>query len=176
MPLNPPGLKATPLAVFVLTLTVGAPAIVAAPGEDTATLKIKSEDTEVRVDLRAPAVGLVGFARGPRSAAERETLTLATENLETGDGLVRFNSQAGCWLKDAKIDSDPAPKGKSPGELGARYVFHCDQPKLLSSAALGLFMGFPALARAHVYYEVAGAAGEAVLTPANPVVSFVPLR
>jgi len=176
MPSNPPGLKATPLALFILTSMLGALMAVAAPGQDTATLKVISDGPRVRVDLRAPAAGLVGFARGPRSAAERETLSLATQNLETGDALVRFNSQAGCWLKDARVDSDPAPKGKSPGELGASYVFHCDQPRLLSSAALGLFMGFPALVRAHVYYEVAGAAGEAVLTPTNPVVSFVPLR
>lgn len=176
MPPNRAGLNTTPLALFILTLMVGAPTAVAAPGQDTAKLKITSEGAQVRVDLRAPAVGLVGFARGPRTSAEHETLSLATQNLETGDALVRFNSQAGCWLKDARVDSDPAPKGKSPGELGASYVFHCDQPKLLSSAALGLFMGFPALARAHVYYEVAGAAGEAVLTPTNPVVSFVPLR
>jgi hypothetical protein len=157
-------------------LTVGAPAAVGAPAQDTATLKVTSEGPQVHVDLRAPAVGLVGFAHGPRTADERETLSLAVENLKTGDGLVRFNSQAGCWLKDARVDSDPAPRDKSQGELGASYVFHCDQPKSLSSAALGLFMGFPALARAHVYYEVAGAAGAAVLTPANPVVSFVPLR
>ena len=176
MSTRPRTLTIAPLGIVVALLTLGSPGTGTAAGEDTATLKITSEGSQVRVDLRAPAVGLVGFARGPRTSAERETLSLATQNLETGDALVRFNSQAGCWLKDARVDSDPAPKGKSPGELGASYVFHCDQPKLLGSAALGLFMGFPALARAHVYYEVAGAAGEAVLTPTNPVVSFVPLR
>jgi hypothetical protein len=103
-------------------------------------------------------------------------LALAVQNLRTGDGLVRFNAQAGCRLEEAKIDGDPAPRGKAPGELGASYVFHCDRPTALGSAALGLFRGFPALARAHVRYEVDGVTGEAVATATNPVVSFVPLR
>ena len=145
-------------------------------GQDTATLKIEADGPRVQVDLRGPAVGLVGFEHGPRTAEQRETLALAAQNLKTGDGLVRFNTQAGCRLEEAQIDSDPAPKGKASGELGARYLFHCDRPEALGSAALGLFAGFPALARAHVHYQLAGAAGEAVSTPANPVVSFIPLR
>jgi hypothetical protein len=149
---------------------------IAAGGEDTATLKITGDGSQVQVDLRAPAVGLVGFAHAPQTADERETLALAIENLKTGDGLVRFNAQAECLLEKADIDSDPAPKGKAQGELGASYLFHCDQPTRLGSAALGIFLGFPALSRAHVHYNVAGAAGEAILTPINPVVSFIPLR
>lgn len=139
-------------------------------------MDIKSDGAKVRVDLRGPAAGLVGFDHAPRDAAQRETLTLAVRNLRTGDGLVRFNAQAGCRLEEATIDEDPAPQGKMPGELGASYLFHCDQPTALGSAALGIFTGFPALARAHVRYKVAGATGEAVPTPTNPVVSFVPLR
>jgi len=173
---GPSGHTRAHFGFLAAALTLCAHSGLAAVGEDTARLKFSSEGTEVRVELRAPAAGLVGFARRPRTAEERATLGLAVQNLKTGDGLVRFNSQAGCRLEEADVDSDPTPKGKAQGDLGASYVFQCDQPKLLSSAALGLFMGFPALVRAHVRYEVAGAAGEAVLTPANPVVSFIPLR
>lgn len=160
------------LIVLLCLGTVG----VAEAGQDTATLRFEADGPRVRVDLRGPAAGLVGFEHAPRTAEQRETLALAARNLKTGDGLVRFNTQAGCRLEEARVDSDPAPKGKSPGELGARYLFHCDRPEALGSAALGLFAGFPALARAHVHYQLAGAAGEAVSTPANPVVSFIPLR
>lgn len=170
--------NALALSVGILTTALGAWSglSIAAGGEDTATLKITGEGPQVHVDLRAPAVGLVGFAHAPQTADERETLALAVENLKTGNGLVRFNAQAECRLEKADIDSDPAPKGRAQGELGASYLFHCDQPTRLGSAALGIFLGFPALSRAHVHYSVAGAAGEAILTPINPVVSFIPLR
>jgi hypothetical protein len=161
--------------ILLVLLCLGA-GEAASAGQDTATLKIEADGPRVRVDLRGPAAGLVGFEHAPRSAEQRETLKLAARNLKTGDGLVRFNTQAGCRLEEAQIDSDPAPKGKDPGDLGARYLFHCDRPEALGSAALGLFVGFPALARAHVHYRLAGAAGEAVSTPASPVVSFIPLR
>lgn len=135
-----------------------------------------ADGPQVRVELRGPAASLVGFEHDPRTAEERSTLALAAHNLKTGDGLVRFNTQGGCRLAEARVDSDPAPQGKSPAELGASYLFQCDRPEALGSAALGLFMGFPALARAHVHYELAGVSGEAIVTPRNPVVSFVPLR
>ncbi len=142
----------------------------------TATLSINGKGAEVQVELAGPAASLVGFERAPRWAAERETLALAAENLKTGDGLVRFSTPAGCRLEQAKIDADPAPKGKGPADLGASYRFHCDRPEALDSAALGLFMGFPALARVHVRYDLSGVRGEAAATPSNPVVSFIPLQ
>lgn len=148
----------------------------AAPGQDTATIRMTADGSRVEVELRGPAAGLVGFAHTPRNAEQRQTLALAAQNLKTGDGLVRFSSQAGCRLEEVKVDADPAPKGTQPAELGARYLFHCDRPEALGSAALGLFIGFPALARAHVRYDMSGVSGEALLTPANPVVTFVPLR
>lgn len=161
---------------MIALLTLGFIAPSAATGPGTATLSIKSDGPKVLVDLRAPAMTLIGFEHAPRTAEQRETLALAMGNLRTGDGLIRFNVQAGCRLKEAEVDEDPAPQGGSPGELGARYLFHCSAADHLSSAALGLFMGFPAVVRTHVRYEMAGAAGEATLTPGNPVVGFVPFR
>lgn len=168
---------ATPRGVrFPILAVLIAAGSVAAAGADTATLSIRGDGPRIEVDLRGPAAGLVGFEHSPLTEEERRTLDLAAQNLKTGDGLVRFSTQAGCRLEEARVDADPAPRGKDPGELGASYLFHCDRPEALGSAALGLFMGFPALVRAHVHYEMAGISGEAVLTPTNPVVTFIPLR
>lgn len=149
-----------------------------AADQDTATITITGTGTgpTIEVKLIGPAASMVGFTRAPATAEERQTLELATENLKTGDALVRFNVQAGCHLEASKIDSDPSAKGEDPADLGATYDFHCDRPELLDSAALGLFMGFPVLARVHVHYTLPRAKGEAVLTPGTPVVSFVPLQ
>lgn len=157
-----------------LALVPRGPALAADAG--TATLSIKGMGPEVQVELSGPAGSLVGFEHAARTDEERETLALAGENLKTGDALVRFNTQAACLLEQVTIDADPAPKGKEAADLGASYRFHCDRPQSLTSAALGVFMGFPVLARVHVRYELSGVRGETLATPDNPVISFVPLQ
>jgi hypothetical protein len=139
-------------------------------------LSLVAEGREVRAELSAPAETLVGFARKPASAEERATLALAAENLKTGDALVRFDAQAECRLVESRVDANPAPgKGEAQGRLGASWRFECDRPERLDSAALGLFMGFPALERVQVRYRVPAGSGETTLTQGHPVVAFVPL-
>jgi hypothetical protein len=165
------------LFVAIATLAWGP---IALADSATATLSVTGDGSAVTVDLRGPAAYLVGFERAPRDANERATLALAAENLKAGDGLVRFNPEAACRLQETRIDADPAPNGQvgkehKRGELGASWRFRCDFPGRLDSAATGLFVGFPALARAHVRYALGAIRGEAVLTAADPVVTFVPL-
>ena len=141
----------------------------------TATLTLEGNGQAVSARFTGPAAYLVGFARAPRSDAERDTLALAVANLRTGDALVRLSTQAGCRQVEARVDADPAAAGQKPGDLGATWRFECDFPDRLDSAALGVFMGFPALDRVHVRYTLGPVRGESVLTPTNPVVTFVPL-
>lgn len=142
-----------------------------APVPGVAHLSVTAEGAEVRVDLVSPAATLVGFERTPKTDAERKTLNLAKANLNAGDGMIRFNTQAGCRLVEASVKAD---FGK-PAEIKASYRFSCDQPDRLDSAALGLFMGFPALRRVLVQYMTKDGQGGAELTPINAVVTFVPL-
>jgi hypothetical protein len=129
----------------------------------------------VRVEILAPAATLIGFEGKPGNREQREALALAVENLKAGDGLVRFNTQAFCRLEDARVDGDPkAPKGQT-ADLGATYRFACDNLGALSSAAVALFAGFPALERVRARYITPRGQGETLLTPRSPVVSFVPL-
>ena len=176
---EPAARAAVALAAALIAAQLGLGA--ARADSSTATLAIRAQGKSVDVELRGPAAYLVGFERAPRTAEERATLELAVENLRSGDALVRFNPEASCRLEQSRVDADPAPKAKAtadaaPGELGASWGFVCDFPDRLDSAALGLFVGFPGLARTHVRYELGPIRGEAVLTPANPVVTFVPLQ
>ncbi len=164
------------LSALIVPLAVGPWGPAPAADAGTATLSIKGTGPEVQVGLSGPAASLVGFEHAPRTDEERETLALAAENLKTGDALVRFNTQAGCLLEQATLDADPVPQGKEAADLGASYRFHCDRPQSLASAALGIFMGFPVLARVHVRYELPGVRGETLATPDNPVITFVPLQ
>jgi hypothetical protein len=159
-----------------LAVGVGAPLWGATPPLGTAELTIAAESDAVLVRLVAPAASLIGFAGKPRTADQRETLALAVQNLKTGDGLFRFNTQAFCRLEDARVDGDPKPAKGQAADLGASYRFVCDRPDAVSSVAVALFLGFPALEQVLVHYTMVRGRGEAVLTPRNPVVSLIPLR
>jgi hypothetical protein len=158
------------LALTAVTLTQGA-----APDAGIAKVTIRTDGGTVRVELTAPALTLVGFAGDPGNAAQREDLTLAAENLQSGDALVRFNTQARCLLESAKVDADPRVR-QGTADLGASYRFGCAMPGELHSAAIGLFVGFPALRQVHVHYTTAQGQGAAIATPSNPIVNFIPLH
>jgi hypothetical protein len=135
----------------------------------------------------SPAASLIGFEHQPRTDGERETLNMAEANLQAGDAMIRFNTEAVCRLDSVAIESALAQghahddgHGHGDGDDGhadlhATYTFICERPDALGSAALGLFAGFPALERVLVHYVTADGQGGAELTPANPVVRFVPL-
>jgi hypothetical protein len=142
-----------------------------------ARVAIFAEGQTVLVHVAAPAVSLLGFAHQPRNARERDTMRLATENLQTGDGLIRFNTVARCRLAKADVDTTlDIRDAQGHPEMSASYRFVCAQPDKLASAALGLFVGFPVLNLALVQYSLPGCKGEAELTRGQPVVSFIPLE
>lgn len=147
--------------------------LVASPG--TAVVRIIGDGGELQVELLAPAISLLGFEHDPRTSDERKTLRLAEENLRAGEALVRFSTRAACRLEHAEVDRGSGGKADRPRELSARYRFACDQPGLLDSAAVGLFVAFPLLERLFLRYEVAGVRGVAELNRGRPVASFVPL-
>jgi hypothetical protein len=147
------------------------------PSRPIARLAIFAEGQTVLVHVAAPAASLVGFAHPPRTPGERDTMRLATENLRTGDGLIRFSTLARCRLAKADVDTGlDIHDAEGHPEMSASYRFVCARPDKLESAALGLFVGFPALQLALVQYSLPGCKGEAELTRGQPVVSFVPLE
>jgi hypothetical protein len=177
--------------VSLLALLLAVSGVALATGDDRANqvghvhgiaqVGITADGSDVTVRLTAPAATLIGFERAPRTADERQTLRLAAENLKTGDALFRFNTEAGCWLAHVDVDADPGSTKKGGAaaghsEMGASYRFSCDRPSALASAAVGLFVGFPALERVLVRYSTPAGRGGAELTPRNPVVLLVPLQ
>jgi hypothetical protein len=151
-----------------------------------AYLNLAAEDTKILVELTSPAASLIGFERAPRTDDERATLALAKQNLMAGDAMIRFNTEAGCRLENAEIDAEFADAGHSHdhdthngetahADFHVSYAFDCERPDELGSAALGLFVGFPALERVLVQYVTADGQGGAELTRSQAVVSFVPL-
>lgn len=169
--------RLSPLRRLALCLGMGLPLTAGAgvPPVGTVDLSIRAEGRTVQVELSAAAPTLVGFSGPPVDADQKETLNIAQENLTHGEVLVRFNPQASCLLEEAKVDADPRERN-GEADMGANYRFNCTFPQSFKSAALGLFVGFPAVQRAHVRYTTAQGQGAAELTPGNPVVNFVPLQ
>jgi hypothetical protein len=163
------------LCCLSLTLLVSPLCQGGLPAAGTANLSIRIDGAAVLVDLSAAAQTLVGFTGSPGNAAQRADLRLAAENLGHADALIRLNQEARCVIETTKVDANPNGRD-SVSDLGASYRFGCALPDSLRSAAVALFVGFPALARIHVRYETRLGSGEAVLTPANPVVNFIPLH
>jgi hypothetical protein len=145
------------------------------PGPGTAVITIAGDGADVRAELVGLAVSFMGFEHAPKGRLERESFRLTRENLETGDGLIRFNTRAACRLTGARVDMGASPSKTGGRMLSASYGFRCSQPESLDSAALGLFVAFPALERVFVRYELGGVRGAAELNMPRPVVSFVPL-
>ncbi|MGA7981954.1 MAG: DUF2796 domain-containing protein [Chromatiaceae bacterium] len=142
-----------------------------------ATITVMADGDDVHVELAASAASLVGFEHPPETSGEWDTLRLATENLRTGDGLIRFNTGARCRLAKAEVDTGLErrdPDGHAV--MSASYRFVCAQPEKLDSAAVGIFVGFPALERVLVHYALPNRRGGAELTRSRPVVTFVPLE
>ncbi len=163
------------LALFTCLLT----GVALAQVSGVAELRLVVQGSMVQIRFQAPAMTLVGFDQTPRSASERASLRLAVENLTAGDGLIRFNTRAGCSLADADVKSgfgDDGNRVDGHREMSAQYRFVCDNPDQIASAAVGLFVGFPALQRVFVAYEIPQGKGRAELTRSRPVVSFVPLE
>jgi hypothetical protein len=162
---------------LALGMSLGLPLLASAevPAVGTVDLSLRAEGKTVQVELSAAAPTLVGFSGTPVDADQKETLKIAKENLTHGEVLVRFNPQASCLLEEAKVDADPQER-KGEADMGASYRFNCTFPQSFKSAALGLFVGFPAVQRAHVRYTTAQGQGAAELTPGNPVVNFIPLQ
>ena len=174
---------ATSLCLSFLAIVLGTGSGGARGGEAVppppaiARVAIFAEGQTVLVHVVAPAVSLVGFAHQPRNARERATMRLATDNLHTGDGLIRFNTLARCRLAKADVDAGlDIQDAQGHPEMSASYRFVCAQPDKLDSAALGLFVGFPVLNLVLVQYFLPGCKGEAELTRSQPVVSFIPLE
>jgi hypothetical protein len=123
-----------------------------------ATLQVVTEDEALVIELRVPAVHVVGFEHAPASDAERAAVRRAVARFERGDELLVPAPGAGCTLASHEVelgesragqDADPAhghdrdeargPGGAAHSELHARYDFRCASPQALDAIGLRLF-------------------------------------
>lgn len=120
-----------------------------------AELDVALDSSTLEIELRSPAMNLVGFEHAPSSEADYRKIADARKQLEQPDTLFWLPAAAGCVLAETQLQS-PLFEEDAPGheheeghdqdhsEIHARYRFNCATPQALTGIDLqGLFKAFP---------------------------------
>ena len=122
-----------------------------------AELDAALDGSTLEIELRSPAVNLVGFEHTPSSEADKRKIADARKQLEQPNGLFGLPAAAGCTLAETELES-PLFEGEAHddehehdgdhesqhSEIHAHYHFDCSTPRALQALDLqGLFKAFP---------------------------------
>jgi hypothetical protein len=145
-----------------------------------ATMDVVVTGQQLVIELETPLDNVVGFERAPRTAAERERVQRATEQLRASNTLFKPDAAAACkptgvtlkapalGLQDGAGTSPgtAAPAETAHADLEARFEFTCAAPAQLQTLDVGLFATFKGFKRIEVQMARDGKQGKRSLTPA----------
>ena len=146
-----PLLLSLPFALIVTAATAhdhshDRPSSLSAHEHGAAELDAVLDGQTLEIELRSPAINLLGFEQAPRSAAEQDKLADTRAQLQRPDTLLGLPVAARCELTDSSLES-PLFGGEAEGthaDIQARYRYSCEAPQALSGLNLrGLFEAFP---------------------------------
>lgn len=125
----------------------------AAHEHGAAELDAALDGSTLEIELRSPAMNLVGFEHAPGNEAERRKITNAHDQLEIPDPLLGLPAAAGCTLATTELegalfedhaDAHPDDHDSGHSEIHAHYQFDCATPQALTEINLqGWFKAFP---------------------------------
>ncbi|MCQ4320468.1 DUF2796 domain-containing protein [Stutzerimonas stutzeri] len=122
-----------------------------------AELDAALDGATLEIELRRPAMNLVGFEHAPSSEADTRKIAGARKQLEQPNGLFGLPAAAGCTLAVSELES-PLFEGEARGrhdehaedrdnqhsELHAHPHFDCATPQVLQALdRQGVFKAFP---------------------------------
>ncbi|WP_417781715.1 DUF2796 domain-containing protein [Stutzerimonas xanthomarina] len=122
-----------------------------------AELDAALDSSTLEIELRSPAMNLVGFEHAPSSDADKRKIAEARKQLEQPNSLFGLPAAAGCALAETELES-PLFEGEAHdqhdehdddhesqhSEIHAHYRFDCAAPQALQAFDLqGLFKAFP---------------------------------
>lgn len=179
------------LLTVVLACAAGLAQAEGAHQHGLARLELVVDGTTLTVTLDSPLDNLVGFERGPRTAAERSAVQAMAQTLHAGAALLQPTPAAGCTLRGVALASDvidvallakDAARAASPGkppvagghaDLEATFSFDCRAPAALKGITLGgLFTAFPRLRRLDAALAAPGVQRGARITAQAPQLSW----
>ena len=133
-----------------------------------AELNLVLEGHDLHLELRSPAMNLVGFEHEPRSKANHEAVEKAAAALKDGNALFALTRSAKCHQETVEVESalleDDGRHGhkeehthhekhdheehhdeETHSEFHAEYRFHCEHPERIESLRVNLFQVFPGM-------------------------------
>ena len=117
-----------------------------------AELDAALDGSMLEIELRSPAMNLVGFEHAPSSDADKRKIADARERLEQPDALFGLPAAAGCKLAETELESplfegeahDHGDHESQHSEIHAHYHFDCATPQAIQALDLqALFKAFP---------------------------------
>lgn len=118
-----------------------------------AELDVALDGSTLEIELRSPAMNLVGFEHAPSSQADRQKLAGARKQLEQPDALLGLPAAANCALSETELESPlfeaaahqhEDEHDSQHSEIHAHYHYDCATPQALHALDLqGLFKAFP---------------------------------
>lgn len=124
---------------------------------DTAEVDIAVEGTGGEIEIRVPAMGVVGFEYVPKTAADKKKQADALKAVETNIGsLIMLEAAAGCKLTpkgNAHVDQEE----EDHAEVHAKFTVACAKPWAGTKATFGFSKAYKAVAKVKV--QAVGASG-----------------
>lgn len=113
-----------------------------------AELDAALDGTLLEIELRSPAINLLGFEHRPDSPADKRTLSETRARLQQPDALFGLPASARCTLDAARLASplfgDAAHHHPAHSDIHVHYRYNCEAPDALPGLDLqGLFEAFP---------------------------------
>lgn len=150
-----------------------------------ARLGVAVDGATLLVDLDAPLESLVGFEHEPRTARQREAMTVMQARLNQASTLWRPNPEAGCVAGEHEVDVH-RDSDHGHADVTAHVRYQCAQPEALRYIDIDVWQAFPrmktlavsvALPRTQFtrkFQREGGAAAGRVVRPSR--LSLVPAR
>lgn len=111
------------------------------------------DGSTLEIELRSPAMNLVGFEHAANSDADKRKVADARNQLEQPDALFGLSAAAGCTLTETKLESplfvseahdQQESHDGQHSDVHAQYRYRCSDPQSLKGVDLrGLFQAFP---------------------------------
>lgn len=118
-------------------------------------LEVAQEGHELQLELRIPAINVVGFEHAPASEEQRQAVQRALATFKRGQDLFVPSAAARCELESAEValgeeresgkehghahDKKAHAVGEAHSELHATWHFHCDAPDKLERLEVKVF-------------------------------------
>jgi hypothetical protein len=147
-------------AVFACALTHAA--LAAEPHvHGVGTLQLVMEGSRLTIELRLPAMDVVGFEHAPREAKHKEAVNKAVALLKDSRQILEPLAAAECVLATTEVESEllehehdhsqhDHAEGEVHADFAASYRFECRRPEALKHIKVTLFQRLPRLQKLEV--------------------------